>query len=255
MNTIFKTKTTIFFYFFIIAFLLSCGKGTDIIPTQPKCRLSKIKLLPDGSITEFTYNSQGQLISYKNTNTYVFSTFDYDSKGNVVKVLAYNDTFANPSKLYFEYGGKYDSNGNLLEISAEPKGFLSGTGITYALVIFNNQSQVTKLNYINGSENFEYDSKGNMTKKYSSTNPLYYIQYEYDNNKNPYSDLPWLIKYLYTGYEGFGINNVINVRTVDANSSPYDFSSKYEVNTDGYPTKRIFLKNSVNSIEYEYKCE
>ena len=255
MNTISKTKTTIFFYLFIITFLLSCGKGKDIIPTQPKCRLSKIKLIPDGQTIEFAYNSQGQLITYKNNYAYIFSTFEYDSKGNMVTVLEYNDEYANPKSITTEYGCKYDDKGNLLEISTELKGLFSGM-VLYSPVTINSQKQVTSIKNGDGSTLiFEYDSKGNMIKTYIDRTPMNYVQYEFDDKKNPYQDLPWLFKYLYRGiFFDFGVNNGIVYRQVEPNRVPLEIVFKYEYNADGFPISSTGTRQT-NNFQFEYKCE
>ena len=256
MNTIFKIKTTIFFYLFIITFLLSCGKGKDVIPTQPKCRLSKIKLFPDGRTIEFAYNSQGRLITYKNNYAYIFSTFDYDSKGNMVKVLEYNDEYANPQRITTEYGCKYDDKGNLLEISVEKKVPISAIGgINYIPVTVNAQKQVTNLKFGDYFLIFEYDSKGNMIKTYNSGTPMNYSQYEFDDKKNPYQDFPWLFKFIYSGiFFDLGANNGIVYRQVESNRVPFEVVFKYEYNTDGFPISSTGTRQT-NNFQFEYKCE
>ena len=260
MNTIFKTKTTISLYFFIVIFLLSCGKGTDITPTQPKCRLSKIKIIPNGSTDswaiDFSYNSQGQLITYKNAYAYIFTTFEYDLKGNLIKAFEHYDDYANPQKLFAEYGCKYDNNGNLLEISTETKGYLSTIGgILYFPVTVNSQKQVTSIKFASNSQIFEYDSKGNMIKTYDSRTPMNYSQYEFDDKKNPYQDLPWLFKYLYRGiFFDFGVNNGIIYRQVEPNRVPSDIVFKYEYNADGFPISSMGT-GQFNTLQFEYKCE
>jgi YD repeat-containing protein len=255
MNTIFKTRTTNFFYILILVILVSCNKGNDITPTQPKCRLSRVKLLPDGRNIDFTYNSQGQLISYKNAYAYIFSTFEYDSKGNMVKLLEYNDEYANSKSLITEYGCKYDDKSNLLEISTESKGLFSGI-VLYSPVTVNSQKQVTSIKNGDGSKLiFEYDSKGNMIKTYIDRTPMNYLQYEFDDKKNPYQDLPWLFKYLYRGiFFEFGVNNGTIYRQIGPNTAPSEIIFKYEYNTDGFPISSVGTRQ-FNNFQYEYKCE
>ena len=261
MNTIFKTKTTISLYFLIVIFLLSCRKGTDIAPNQPKCRLSKISGILSVANIEFKYSSQNQLVSYSSPQEQTFATFKYNSKGNVSDVIWYSDTIQNLQKSYIVYKLSYDSNNNLTEFSTDWKNNPNANGIEYTSVIMNEKKQVISLKYATYIENFVYDSRGNVIKTYSSSIknpqaiPKIYIEYGYDNMRNKFQNLPWFFQFRFTDDKGFGENNFISEKFVDGTTFTENNLSKIAYNENGYPSGLLWVDGKSLFVNYEYNCD
>ena len=261
MNTIFKTKSTLFFYFFIVIFLLSCGKGTDIAPNQPKCRLSKISGIQSVANIEFKYNSQKQLVSYSSPQQQTFATFKYNSKGNVSDVIVYSDTTQNLQKPYTVYKLSYDSNNNLTEFSTDWKNNSNANGIEYTSVIMDEKKQVTSLKHATYIENFVYDSRGNIIKSYglsiknAQSIPKVYTEYGYDNMRNKFQNLPWFAQFLFTDDKGFGENNAISEKFIDGATITENTFLKTVYNEKSYPSGILYFDTKNLLVSYEYDCD
>lgn len=241
--------------FFICLFIISCSKKTEDIIPEKKCVVSKINLPTWGRVIEMGYDNQKRITTYKNTFTFNFTTFEYDSKGNMIKLLQYADDFANTQATsIIEVNCKYNDKSILQEISIEEKkSFIPGS-INRIPVTMNDKKQVTNLKFSNYSVFFEYDSDGNMVKTNDSIRPNDYRECQYDDKKNPYKDFPWIFRYFYTNYGGFGANNITVTKEVFG-SIITNYSVKYQYNANGFPVNATQSSDNKVFNEFEYKCD
>lgn len=257
----YRINFLILLHIFVIVMILSCGKKDNATPIELKCRLSIISGKFSDSKIKFNYNNLRQLISYSSPMEPIFSTFKYDLKGNVIEVIYYSDTTINLQKPYTVFKPNYDSNNMLSGYSTDWKNNSNANGIEYVSVIMDEKKQVIGLKYPTYMFNLVYDSRGNVIKTYGSSLqnpqaiPKIYWEYEYDNMRNKYQNLPWIFQFLHTENKGFGANNCISEKFVDGNSVRENSLLKIAYNGNDYPLGLFFSDSKDLIINYEYKCD
>jgi hypothetical protein len=165
-------------------------------------------------IDNYRYNETGKMIEHNainfqgNSNGELITkdTFEYDSNGNLIGKNQYNpptgskfsSTYLNDDKgnnveehnensnenvVVIKYSNKYDSKGNLIEVTGLKNGDINSRTITYK---YNSVGKVVEI--INNSQaeitSFNYDSKGNITEEYciiGGSIVKYKYTYKYDN--------------------------------------------------------------------------
>jgi hypothetical protein len=168
------SKRTIYFIIICIftsLFFNSCKKNDiveeEIKPVAPKCLITKIAFPNSQYFADFEYNGLNQLISINNQlDISEFDTFEYDLKGNCVKISLYSGTSANIQKLKWEFNMKYDSKNLLTEIER-----IEGSNKTISIVKTNDKKQIIEIDNVEqiihspSIAKFEYDLKGSLIKR------------------------------------------------------------------------------------------
>ena len=170
--------------------LLNSCKKSDIVeeeikPIIPKCLLTKIAFPNSPYFADFEYNSLGQIISVNNQlESSEFYQFEYDVKGNCIRMKTYQGSRSNQQKLMDDFTIKYDDKNFLTE-------YIINNGPVHSVKL-NDKKQVIELSGKEGTfvekVQFEYNTKGYLIKKTvfereKQTEIASVYEYVYDDKK------------------------------------------------------------------------
>ncbi|MDB5136124.1 MAG: hypothetical protein JWP37_2727 [Mucilaginibacter sp.] len=212
------------------------------------------------------YLLQQQIVDYTSVGgSFDTLTYTYDSKNrittikeNTLPVTSFNITYDNVNRVIT--ASKYNGNTLLIEFnffySANKSGYYfhgPNRATDTAYFTFNSKNQLTKIqaNY-SGSQVFTYDNNDNVETSESfgadGTNELgNKVSYSYDNQKNPFSDMPANnYFFMYVAYnDASTLKHNVVVRDAD--------SYLYTYNTDGFPVSaQASTTTTTISILYNY---
>lgn len=204
----------------------------EISGESGKLRIKKIEY-EDNTSTSYKYDSNGLLIEV-NFSDEGITSYQY-SNGLVVS-----------SKSPQGYVTTYSHTGNL--ITSEKDSFGSTTNYKY-----NDLGKLVEIDRIFDKNpfvsKFEYNSKGNISKRIESDGR--FETYEYDNKPNVIIDCFFPKDLIKIESDGNNSNNVI--KEFD-NNGKIITNAEYTYNENGYPTTIIFINDGVKEkvkITYE----
>jgi YD repeat-containing protein len=257
-----KTLKTILAIIILSLFTISCSKEEIQTPNTAVYLISKISYTANQN-TKFFYDENNKLIneeSLYSDGSVIKTTFDYNSKGKIVQTLSKPIAGKNTSIEKLTY--TYDAQDRLIE----KKLFTTTTSFpdefTYdSKGIYSYSPNNVEVKYVYANSNFAY-----TREIYESNPPANYLTskryrnisiadpngildwtstYEYDDKKNPLSNLPDEYVFLQKTK-----NNQTKRTTPEF--SPSVETKTYEYNQEGYPTKSI-SGNSITTFEYIVK--
>ncbi|SHF84644.1 hypothetical protein [Dysgonomonas macrotermitis] len=241
--------------FFSFSFLmLSCSdddNSNDNFPGGTSAKLLPVKVKGDRGIKEasYEYDDNNRLIQYKITwpssksNDYLLYKINYNTNGNVSEMQY---TMFTGGKIDAEYTISYNYNGDLITVIndglymvGDQKIKIDGSGRILEL----KQLEERTNNSVYYSENFEYDTNGNIKSK-NTSNSLY-STYTYDDKNGifKYVNTPqWFLQSQLGGLFTFNNNPVeenagYRSDEVALRGVAPGFKIEYTYNENGYPTK------------------
>ncbi len=184
----FSLKVRSFFLFMLVySSFFSCQQIIEIIqPTHPKpvqdtCQVTKISQVENGSFTQYTYDSKGQLIK-EAFSAGTFIEYTYDANGRVVKETGSLGGFTDYT---------YDQMGRLIKrVHDSNNGDPDSFRITTETYTYNEQNKLIEYTlsaYRAGTyTTYKYDTQGRISKV--ATEYDHYFEYdpttEYSYNGN-----------------------------------------------------------------------
>jgi hypothetical protein len=254
-----------------LLYFTSCKKDDSEKPAPPKNYISELKI-DSITVAKFYYDTK-----FRIKNVEVFDS----TTGSIIKEtldLTYNSESRNTRIDYFD---SLKNNLKIVNLDYDPGKLLVKMTDNYKDSTFT----LTEMQHItfdhNGNENiitefhyyqkdgatvmdryftFSYNSKGNVVIKkefektpYEVTAQLKYItEYEYDDKSNPFLNTTFL--YGYSSYSKANATTV-NIKKAIGTFMTTSYSSEFEYNEDGYPTKetRLYFGEKIPKIfEFTY---
>ena len=243
-------KKLVFLSFALSLFFTACKKNKDDIEPAHQNLLLK-RTDSDGLIFAYTYDASNKMTGYtRNSNAYnpaQIYTFTYNSNGSLATYFESNSSVRG---IY-----TYNSDGTLANrkeytVAGAVETLVNTYTYTYAAGI-TTQAYVYAPTGNGFRDEYKYDAKGNVVeqKSYSNTtaaNPAgtfagTITNSNYDDKNNPNASYP--SAFLFPG-------SAINNSGILAYSTGGTGTYIYEYNADGYPTKRT---QSTEISLYEYR--
>lgn len=227
-----------------VAFAPSCKKDKGIAKTPKVYFLSKVVVHYSGVdyIDNFTYDSKNRIQRVAMQSGNRISEYTYDNADRLSTVKDYQFDGTPISTSTYKY-----TQPNIITVSG-----VSSKGVVYDdFTIDYSGKNVTKIKYIQGTNEYAYDNKGNMVL-YTYTDPFSqtttHKNYSYDNQKSPFLNIagfnPQFNYNLYLDYIG-SANNITDVTEINQHIA-------YEYNANGYPTKSTSVKPNTSNLVSEY---
>ena len=194
----------------------------EISGESGKLRIKKIEY-EDNSSTSFKYDSNGLLVEV-----------NYSDEG--ITSYQYSNGLVVSSKSSQGAVTTYSHTGNLITSEKDSSGLITN-------YMYNDLGKLVEIDRIFDKNHFvskfEYNSKGNISKRIESDG--WFETYEYDNKPNVGADCFYPKDLIKTEYDGNNSNNV----TKTLNSSGDVTTAEYTYNEKGYPTTIIFNNEGV----------
>ena len=219
-------------------------------------------------------------VNYKSTNCelatekggYSNAQFYYNSKYMVLAIVNYSPFFSGPSEDSFVF--QYNGLSQLVEIDDYDRLAAQRQWATFS---YNTAGNV--IQYINGNstDNYTYDSKGNIiidsTYVNSALDSVSNFQYDavgniidlktytnngafkdhsvlvYDHYTNSMINLPLPIRLLYYGFLPY-CSNKNNITKITSYNSGIIFSASYTYNNEGLPITEAYTNGNLNFTYY-----
>ncbi|AJH13542.1 hypothetical protein [Myroides profundi] len=211
----------------------------------------------DSYKVKFAYDSQGKVTNHYMTyeairnNQLVLSSktecsYYYDNHNQLTQIKEVNDK----GKMIKNFVFEYDNKGQMIKSS----------DLDYdneLLFTHNNKKQIITATDINTTTNFKYDSNGNLANTFMIDNANIVEAYTYDNNPNPFKNMPVNVPLHFQKTTAFDImyyyKPINNVTTYNQNNTTKG-NVEYEYNKNKYPKKSITTNNNgVVKEEFSYK--
>lgn len=257
----------------LMLFILSgCNSEDDNITTEENILYLKSKknTNPDFSYLDEFYVFENGLLMNASGYTTFDGTYSYDNDNNLIE----------KESVYGNYSYEYDSQGRLIkELNMDTNNyyelvyssdkvlineFYNGNLTPFSEITIDSNGKIIKIrelidttSYTFMVQEYSYDNSGNIIeliyKENNNGDPDVYVNYEYDENKNPYYySLRNLYQNTYYLECRSGIPNYIDKGFTPNNMVIYGNTSyMYEYNSDGYPIS--YTKSNGNVYLYEYQ--
>ena len=240
--------------------LISCNKDTieEENPDIDNTATCRLKSEGNGGIT-YTYNADNEITSIDYINGYKIE-ITYDATGKLESIFS-------------NFGNEITTNNYQFDASGKPISATStmnspdGTTTTYPLTFTHTGDKLTEIKAeittggysMTTIDTYTYDEdnvssivvqqflNGTLTSTETNT----YL--EYDNKKNPYSELGHLSKYsMFQATDGSKVNSKNNCTKIKENDGTIK-TITFEYNTNNYPIKTT-VDGSTGTLTY-YPCE
>ncbi|MEK6495338.1 hypothetical protein [Myroides odoratimimus] len=211
----------------------------------------------DSYEVKFAYDDQGKVTNHymtyeaiRNNQLVVHSksecSYFYDKNNQLIKIKEVNGE----GKLTKNFVFEYDDKGQMIK----------STDLDYDSKLFfthNSKKQIIKATDIKNTTGFNYDDQGNLVNTSTIDNANLVESYTYDNNPNPFRDMPVNLPLHFQKTTAFDImyyyKPINNVTSYNQNNSTKG-NVQYEYNKNKYPKISISTNNnSTVREEFSYK--
>lgn len=253
-----------FFFFSLVltATFTNCKKDDTITPIQPGTPITKTiksitSLSPGGGTTYYEWDA-GNRLTKVTYNDGTFSTYKYGKNETEIKL------YENDPEYHFTGKATMNSNGSFTHV--EGSVFDDGVTLAYAIDFeYDSKGQLVKSTEKEGDQTsvFEYFWKdGNIisTKEYRNGDYSFFAEYTYDTALTDKSGFDDGHNFLSTtgGVTGIRNKNLVThskrIR-VSNNEVVSDATHTYEIDSEGYVTKKVYADAVYNSnypLQFNY---